>query len=277
MVVIFRTLLVAVVAVGMATPAHAGEFEYSIPPGWVDLLAANPDMSRIPKDMLAEATSGRFKAYAADPVENAAYPAMFKAVEQPGTVVITLGEVNTAAAEMIQALAASGIRATIDEYSVFKLNGVPVGMLTIDLGGTGNTRVIRQYLIPGRKTATVLSYSIPKYEYTRYLPAIEASARATRGAYDNGGYSWKRGLTAAGTGGLVGAIFYIAFVLNRKRRAAAARRAAMESGEGAADATPRAGAPAAQRTSKHVWTCPGCGNPVPMRLAQCRCGAAKPT
>jgi hypothetical protein len=280
MVVKFRTLAALALATGIAT-AHAGEFVYTAPSGWWDLIAPNPpeagrDMTRIPKDMLTEAMSGKFMAYSADPVENASYPAMFKAVEQPGTVVVTLDEVNKAAAEMIRALAASGIRATIDEYSVFKLNGVPAGMLTIDLGGTGNSRMIRQYLIPGKKTATVLSYSIPKYEYARYLPAIEASARATKGAYDNGGYSFKRGGTAFVVGGLVGALGYVVIVLARRRRAIAAQSEATEGGDAVAAAPGARPAPVAKKAAKYVWNCPACGNPVPLRLEQCRCGAAKP-
>jgi hypothetical protein len=281
MVVTFRTFEALVLAVGLAAPAHAGEFVYSIPQGWSDLIAPNPaetgrDMTRIPKDMLAEATSGRFRAYAADPVENAAYPAIFNAVEQPGSVVVTLDEVNKAGAEMAESFAKRGIKVTVDEYSVFKLNGVPVGMMTLDLQGGANSRMIRQYLIPGKKTATVLTYSIPKYEFPRYLPAIEASARATTGAYDHGGYSWKRGLTVAAIGGFTSAIAYIVLMLVRRRRDIAARAEAAQGDEAGAAPSRRAGAVPVAKASKYTWSCPGCGNPVPMRLEQCRCGAAKP-
>ncbi len=297
MPVTFRTLFGAALAAGLAMHASAGEFQYSIPQGWWDIAPNGADRARdmtgVPPAVVNEAASGRFKVYAIDPTNTTGKVpgASFNAVEQPGKVVVTLDEVNKAAAELVEGLAAAGIKASVDEYRVFKVNGVAMGMMTVDLPLGANPRMLRQYLIPGKKTATVLTYAAPRYEFHSYLPvfeasasatmggsppALDASARATKGASDHGGYTWKRGFTAAGTGGLVGAIVYIVFVLERRRRAVAAQRAATESGEGAAPAPPRAVAPAAQKASKYVWNCPGCGNPVPMRLEQCRCGTAKP-
>jgi len=264
-------------ASGLLAHAHAGEFQYSVPPGWWDLLAPNPpelgrDMTRIPKPMLADAMSGRFAAFAVDP-DSAARGGLltfFTAMEAPGSGKVTLDEVNKAVAEAIDGFAAKGYKARLDEYSVFKLGGIPAGMAAIDVEGPAGSRMLRQYLIPGKKTLAVLTYSVPKYEYPAYLPAFEASARATKGAF-NHGYSWERGLTAAGIGGGASALAYIFLQLIRRRRDRSARA---EGAEG--DETVSAPAPAAKKASQYVWNCPGCGKPVPMRLEQCRCGTAKP-
>jgi hypothetical protein len=284
MFVRFRTLLGILAAIGLAAQVHAGEFQYSVPQGWWDVLAPNPpesgrDMTNMPKAMLVEATSGHFKAYAIDPRNTTSKRpgAIFNAVEQPGSVIVTLDEVNKVAASLIEALAAAGRKATIDEYSVFKLDGVPVGMITIDVDdGREEARMLRQYLIPGKKSATVLTYAVSKAEYTSYLAVFEASARATKGASNNG-YSWQRGLIVGGVGGLTFAIASIILALVRRRRDVAAQAEAAQGGEALAGTAPRASAaPAAKKASKYVWNCPACGNPVPMRLALCRCGAAKP-
>jgi hypothetical protein len=134
---------------------------------------------------------------------------------------------------------------------------VNVGMIRFDAKDEKENRTLLQYIIPGRKSAAVLTFSTPKPDFDKYLPVFEASARATKGGYESGSFSWVR---LVATGGLC-ALFGVSVALIRKRRNANA---------GTPPMSPQ------KKSSRNVWDCPGCGKPVPIRLEQCRCGTAKP-
>jgi hypothetical protein len=282
----FRILAGLFLAIGLAAQAHAAsEFQYSIPPGWRDLKLAlspangNRDVNDIPQQLLVDTMSGRFAAVAVDP-NGTTYQkagATFNAIEANTTGRMTVEALNRAGADLISQLAAAGFTATLLEARVVKMNGVNVGMTTVDIETEKETRRLLQYLITGKKTMAVLSFAAPKADFDRYLPAFEASARATKGGYNYGSWDWERTFVAGGLGALIfgASAFVMGYV--RKRRDAEAAVDAGDGGEPVAAAPARAaGASPLKKASKYTWTCPGCGNPVPSRLDQCRCGTGKP-
>jgi len=266
------------VALGIASGAWAGEFKYTMPPGWRDLLLTmgSQDTSAVPPQAIAEASSGRFAAYAIDPAGSTATKtgAMFNAVEGPEAGRITENMVDGYSAEMATQMRSLGLRVGIAEARLISMNGADVGMVTLDVDSEqGGPRMLVQFLMNGRKSSAVLTYSAPKDEYARYLPAFRASARATSGAYTPGGFNWKQTLAVGAFAGFVGLVI----ALLRKRLAGSSKGEALEEAIRVATGKPAAAAtPPPKRKQSYVWTCPGCGNPVPLRIDQCRCGTAKP-
>jgi hypothetical protein len=278
MTVTFRILAGVFLAIGITAQAHAAsEFQYSIPPGWRDLRdALHPangvkDVDNIPQQLMTEAASGRYTVVAVDPegTTSRQVGASFNVVEAPKTQRVTLDVVNGAGDSVVKQLRSGGLRPTLIEARVSKLNGVNVGIITIDATSDQGTRRLLQYLIPGHKSLAVLTYAAPQRDFSRYLPAFEASALATRGAYEPGWFNWKSFFVSGAIGGLVAMAASLVMSFMRKRRDALA--GITEDGAEAAHAPSPP-----KKASKYVWECPACGNPVPIRLTQCRCGAAKP-
>lgn len=279
-----RSLAGTCLAMGLALPGHAaGEFDYTIPAGWLDLRAAISvagfkDTSNVPQRLLQDAGSGRFAAVAVDPSGSTKEMAgaTFNAVEMQGAGRITIEVVNKGVEELVAQMEAAGLRVSVIEATLTKLNGVNVGMTTVDVDTPQGSRTLRQYLISGRKSATVLTYAAPKADFDRYLPVFEASARATKGGYNSGSFNWQRSFVVGGLGALFfGAASFVITYL-RKRRAADEDGEAAGGGESAPITQRSNSTPPAKKASRYVWTCPACGNPVPARLDQCRCGTAKP-
>ena len=284
-----RTVLRVLAAIALASaslPLQAGEFTYSIPAGWRDIRAAisagpgDKDVSKVPMALTQDAGSGRFALVAIDP-KNTTYEragATMNAVEMKGSGRLKLENVKEAAEGLKTLFASKGLGAEILGAEMIKLNGVDVGRTLIDATVPGqDARRILQYIIPGRNSATVLSYSAPKDEFAAYRPVFEASANATRGGFNHGGIDWTRVLVSGGIAGLVGGAAALSFRLRRGRHEEGddvAPVAAAAAPIGARPATPPRAAPA--KTTKYTWMCAACGNPVPIRLDQCRCGAAKP-
>ena len=271
-------------AIGLAAQARAAsEFQYSIPPGWRDLKFAltpangNRDVNDIPQQLMVDAMSGRFAAVAVDP-NGTTYQkagATFNAIEAQVTGRLSVEAVNRGASDLISQLTAAGVTATLIDAKLVKLNGVEVGRTIVNIETEKENRTLLQYLITGKKSLTVLSYAAPKADFDRYLPTFEASALATRGGYKFG-WNWERTFVAGGIGALIFGAASLIMGYVRKRRDAEAAENAEPGGEAVAPARAPAAAPL-KKSSKYTWTCPGCGNPVPSRLDQCRCGAAKPT
>jgi hypothetical protein len=280
----FRILAGIFVAV-LATQANAAsEFQYSIPSGWTDLHAAIAPgaddhlTDNIPQALMRDAENRQFAVVAVDPVGTTYQKAgaTFNAKEAQTTGKLTSEAMTKGATELVAQFEKAGLPATLVEAKLVKLNGVNVGTITIDVESTWGNRRLLQYLITGRKSLTVLSFAAPKDEFSRYLPVFEASARATKGGYNYGSFNWDSFFVSGGIGALVAAVAgsIIAFV--RKRRDAEAADVA-DGGDAIASAPARGrSSPPQKKTSKYVWTCQSCGNPVPMRIDQCRCGAPKP-
>jgi hypothetical protein len=177
------------------------------------------------------------------------------------------------AVEIAAQMRAAGLTAGLVDSGVISMNGADVGTVTLDLDSEqGGSRRLLQFMITGQKSSTVLTYAAPKDQFAQYLPAFRASARATQGGATAGGFSWKQMFAVGAFCGFVGLI--IAFL--RNRLAGTKHGEALEGAIQAATGRPAApAAPPAKKVS-YVWTCPGCGKPVPLRIDQCRCGTAKP-
>jgi len=116
----------------------------------------------------------------------------------------------------------------------------------------------------------------PRDQFAKFESEFVASARATQGAYDPGAFHWSQFLLSSGfsaaVAGAVGAL--IAFM--RRRHHEAEIKAEQAEPPGAPVLAPAPAKVPLRKPSKHVWYCDSCGNPVPMRLEQCRCGGKKP-
>jgi hypothetical protein len=268
-----------VLAAGIATCAGAGEFQYSIPAGWRDVLKSSQDASGIPQRMLTEAATGRFAVYAVDPSNTTPDKpgSTFNAVETPGPVGrITDMGLDSYSAELVAQIRAAGLKAGLVDVNVVSMNGVDVGMVTIDTDTEdGGNRRLLQFLFSGKKSGTVLTYAAPKDQFAQYLPVFRASARATQGGYAASSFNWRQTLAVGAFAAFVGLVI----ALLRKFLAGTKGGEALEEAIKAATgrpATPAAPAPLPAKKVSYVWTCPGCGKPVPLRIDQCRCGTAKP-
>jgi hypothetical protein len=263
----------------------ASEFQYSIPSGWRDLRAAIVPGSDdhltddIPQALMRDAANRQFAVVAVDPVGTTYQRAgaTFNAKEAQTTGKLTPDAMTKGATDLVAQFEKAGLPATLVEAKLVKLNGVNVGMITIDVESTWGSRRLLQYLITGHKSLTVLSFAAPKDDFSRYLPVFEASARATKGGYNYGAFDWESVFVSGGIGGLVAVVAGSVIAYVRKRRDAEAADGAADGGDAVARAPARARfASPPKKSSKYVWTCPSCGNPVPMRIDPCRCGTPKP-
>jgi hypothetical protein len=271
----------AVVLLALAAAAQGGEFHYQPPPGWVELPTpyspGSADTSMIPQRYLRDAASGTYQIVAIDPreIKRSWVGAMFNAVETaPATDRITAEDARQAAEDMAALTRSGGLEAKVVDADAITMNGVSTAVYTIDTDVPGDgPRRVRGYVIPGRRSAAVLSYSALRDDFKKHEAEFAASARATQGAYEFGGgggagWSWRQLFLA----GLVGAGIALAF-------AAVIRFVARKRDPNAAEpvlATGGAATPAPKRATKYTWLCAACGNPVPMRLDECRCGGKKP-
>jgi hypothetical protein len=281
----FRILAGIFLAILATQAIAASEFQYSIPPGWRDLHAAIAPgaddhlTDDIPQALMRDAANRQFAVVAVDPAGTTYQRAgaTFNAKEAQTTGKLTPEAMTKGATDLVAQFEKAGLPATLVEAKLAKLNGVNVGVITIDVESTWGNRRLLQYLITGHKSLTVLSFAAPKADFDRYLPVFEASARATKGGYNYGSFNWDSVFVSGGIGGLVAVVAGSIIAYFRKRRDAEAASVAEDDGPAIATATTRApAAPALKKSSKYTWACPSCGNPVPSRLDQCRCGAPKP-
>jgi hypothetical protein len=266
-------------AIGFAGTACAGEFKYSIPPGWRDLLMTmgSQDTSAIPREAVADAASGTFAVYAFDPANTTEkrIGASFNAVEAPTTGRLTEAAMESYAVDMAKQMRAAGLTAGYVDSGVISMNGAEVGRVTLDVESEqGGSRRLVQYLITGKKSSAALTYAAPKDEFARYVPVFNASVRATTGGYTAGGFNWRQTIAVGVFAGICGLL--VAFVKGRAAKRDAAVAASADDGQAVAAAPVKAPAAPQAKPKSYVWTCPGCGKPVPLRIDQCRCGTAKP-
>jgi hypothetical protein len=267
-------------AIGLATQAKAAsEFQYSIPPGWRDLRAAvasgDKNLDNIPPKLLEDAADRDFAVVAVEPqgTTNQQLGAIFNAVEAPSTGRITLHEMERYSPAIVEQFKANGFTASIWDTKVVKLNGVNVGKITFEAKDGKESRTLLQYIIPGRRSAAILTYAAPRSDFNRFLPVFEASAHATRGGHEPGSFKWTTLVDILGYC-IVGA--FGLYLMHKRRKASAPGK---PDGGGVAPADAPAGTPPRPpqtKSSKYVWTCPACGKPVPARLEQCRCGGMRP-
>lgn len=280
----FRVPAGIFLAIGLATQANAdSEFDYSIPTGWRNLRAEvvyagarYKNIENVPPNLLEAAASGQYAVLAIEPkgTTRERVGAVFNAVERPSVGRVTPELVSKLGPDIVAQYTGAGLRASLVESRVVKLNGVNVARFTLDADGGTESQSIVQYVIPGRKGVTVLTFLAPKPEFATFLPAFEDSARATLGAHEPPYFKF-RWTTLLD---VVASLALLAFglgLMHKRRKAKAAREREAVDAPGKASAAAPPTLPK-KNPAAHVWTCPACGKPVPARLEQCRCGAAKP-
>ena len=199
-----------------------------LPAGWLDLqhtyipaTGTSIDTSNVPIVVKRESMNGNFAMYAIhQPSTTAdALGASVNAVEMQSTGRFTVDTVRGSAESAVADLRAAGYKAAVVDAEIRKVNGVKSGIATVDVeGGSLGPRRMRQYLITGRKTSTVLTFSAPVDDFERHATTFEAMAAGTQGAYDPNSYGWKRGVMVFfGVGGTA-ALASIAIGLVRRRR-----------------------------------------------------------
>jgi hypothetical protein len=216
-------------------------------------------------------------------------------VESKTTGAITETDAQTLGAGLLQQLRDAGAMASLHRTSVTKLKGVSVAVLELEVHNVEGGRKLRQYVIPGKTTSAILTYAASRRDYDRQLPEFEASMQATIGAHDHGkfhlvpfvkslfggsgskasgdrkGIRWDEVFYAGAIGAVVAGIASVVLRTIRRRRAGDAGDE--DAGAGVSPA-PKKAAP--RKPTKHLWYCEQCGNPVPLRLGECRCGGKKP-
>ena len=281
---------VAAAALLAAVPALAGEFQYAIPAGWIDLKnpSAQLDTSTIPTSLLQDAADFRFAVVAMDPADST--------LEKPGATMNVVEVATTAPIEsdmivdygdrIVGELRNAGMKAHLIDVRLGAIGGVRAGVVNVEMEGTGGLRRMRQYFVPGRKGSAILTFAAPAASFARYEPIFVAAANATRGAARLG-FDWSRVVVSALLAGLVGGVGGLVLAMVRKRRDARAQPEsaaplATPMGETLAVATaapavaPVRKATGSRAPTKYTWQCDACGKPVPIRLDQCRCGGKKP-
>jgi hypothetical protein len=262
----------ATLAALTAPVAWAGEFTYAIPTGWQDLrrgIGGND----IPPELVAQASNPRYVAVAVDPstTTRTRIGATFNAVETQTTGHVTPELARTVGQGIVAELSRAGVNPTLVDAGVEDFNGVTFGVLTLDARGTNATVYrMRQYIVPGHNMGTVLSYSAPRDDFDRLVPAFEESARGLKGAYDPGVFHM--GEFVRNTLYVTLVLMVLGAVLKLARR----RNGTVQGEEHDADAASAQAKARTRAAAKHVWFCADCDNPVPLRLEQCRCGGRKP-
>lgn len=238
---------------------YAGELEYSIPPGWVD-LAAGDYVRNAPQFLLDEAKSGKYAVYAVDPaaVTPTGAPVSFNVVEQRTSGRVTRGAILAGVQELTNAMGSMGAQVDLLDTTMMKIGSVQIARSRVYIDSPQLLLRMDQYAIPGRTTSAVLTFVCPPHQYEHYAPIFERAALATRGAYQHGGLDFGRafrsGAMFAAVGGVAGlAVGAVAAVMKKRKPA-----------------------PAPVASSVSTWECPACRRRVPLRIAECRCGAAKP-
>ncbi|HKO58716.1 MAG TPA: hypothetical protein VJ276_22815 [Thermoanaerobaculia bacterium] len=253
-----KAIVLAVLCLILASAAHgASEFTYEIPDGWINVTDRGAPTVDIPDFVVREGRSGKYVLYAVDPRMTSAQGSLvsFNAIEQAGSGRVTQAMVDATAAEMTRGVARSGFTMNVKETKVAKLRGTDIGVVTSVMETPRGALQLVQYMIPGKTSAAVLTYGCPPAEIDRYRPIFESSAMATTGVYDHGGFNFKSIGLAGVLGAIVAVVIGVVATSNKKKPAQVAY---------AAPAAPM------------VWDCPTCKRRVPMRLDECRCGAARP-
>lgn len=275
---IVRPRITAALLFTLATTAFAGEFTYTIPEGWRDLKKAARDGrladSGLPAAIQRDVLDDRFVAYAVDEdsIGASGAGALFNAVEVPSAGVLSLEQVQNVSRDLVRQLQANGRSVQAGVTRTDQWGDVLVGVVTVDVHAQEGRRRFLQYLVPGKSSGALLTYTAPVASFDSYERAFDASARATKGAYAAAKWpSNKIFIVVAFLFPLIGGVVIVKTL---------ARRSSTSFGGDVLEppkAQPaEAEAPRKPIASKYVWQCEACGKPVPMRLEQCRCGGRKP-
>jgi hypothetical protein len=258
-------LLACAAALSLAAPAFgAGEpLRYHIPPGWVDLADPATAAAAYPANAVNEARSGKYRLYAIEP--ETATPqgaaALMNVLELGTRGRVTQEVIRRAAEEAFAQARAMHYDLVVLDARLARLGDVDIGVMDSTLGSAAGTMRLRQYFLPGTPKSAVITYGCAPSQFEHYRPLFETSAMATTGAYAGGGFDWQQALGGTLRGALLGALIgAAAFAVMRKTKSR----------------TPAAAAASAPSAPAVTWACPTCHRRVPLRIAECRCGTARP-
>lgn len=272
------TRFIALVTALAAFAAFGSDFQYQVPDGFRELPTqarpySNTDESNVPPQLLALARDPRYSLVAIDPQSTTrdTIGATFNVVEMKSTGHMTLDLASKAANGIVAGFRSGGAKATLIDVNVVPMNGVDISVAAMDVDNGNGVVRMRQYVLPGRNGAAILTYSAPRADFESYYPSFLRSLRATKGVAEPPNaevkWSWKEFFMSGLIGALIGvALYFVKKFLPRK-------------GGEVDEPVAREEVPAKEpkrRPSKHLWYCDDCGNPVPIRLETCRCGGKKP-
>jgi hypothetical protein len=226
-----RTVLAAVALAVLAANATAGELQYEIPPGWID-LAHDGDLPGVPKFLADEARSGKYRHFLADPerITERGAAVSLNIVESAKPLAVNRNTIRFIAAETIGSLNGMGADAgLIGDIEIVKIGSVPAGRYSYIAQFPAGAVRQDQYVISGRRSSAVLTFTCPPDLYDRYAPLFERTALATRGAWA----PWSAGKRVAvfafagAAGGLVVAGIIVLLARRRRRALSPARGQAL--------------------------------------------------
>jgi hypothetical protein len=249
----------------LAPTGHAeSEFQFHMPPGWVNLMDPTFVANNVPQNLMHEALSGKYLMYAIDPesVTAVGANASLNVIENPQTGRITEEVIRKAAAEM-PAKAPAGMTFEVTDTKIIKLGDVDIGVIALTLKTPRGSMRMLQYAIPGKTRSVLMTYGCMIDDFDRYRPIFESSALATTGAYNHARIDWMQAFFVGAMTALLLAMLSVA-----KRWTAKAKGEPLE--QAASPMPPPAPAGLA-------WDCPSCKRRVPIRIQECRCGAVRPT
>jgi hypothetical protein len=218
---------VAGALVGISGAAMAGSgFVFEVPQGWTDLSPSAPakNFERLAPQVLAEARSGRYAAYAMDlrDVEDG-FAENFNAIVSRGSQAISDDLVDSVVRGISREIEnQGGGSAEVREAGVALIDGVHVGRIVADVHiGDVQTRTL-MYILPGHDEHAVLTYSATPESFQRYIRVFESAASATRGLAEPSAAScvlFGVGRHGAMVGAVIGACAgFASGVLRRGRR-----------------------------------------------------------
>ncbi len=254
----------AAVLLAAATLGGAEPLRYHMPPGWVDLADPATRVALYPMSAVYEARSGKYRIYAIEP--DTATPqgaaALMNVLEIDLRGRMTQEVMRRAAEEAFEKARAVQYDLIVLDTRLAKLGDVDIGVMDSTLGNRAMKMRLRQYFVPGTPKSAVITYACAPAQFEHYLPLFEASAMATTGAHaSSNGFDWKSAMGGALKGAVAGALIgaaVFAVIAKTKSRGTAPAAAAVRT------------------TPATMWECPTCRRRVPMRIAECRCGTARP-
>jgi hypothetical protein len=259
-------LLACAAAVLLAAPAlgAAEPLRYHLSPGWVDLADPATAAASYPANAVNEARSGKYRIYAIEP--ETAIPqgaaALMNVLELDTRGRITQEVMRHGAEEAFNNARALHYDMIVLDTRLARLGDVDIGIMDSTLGSPAGTMRLRQYFVPGTPKSAVITYGCAPSQFEHYRPLFETSAMATTGAYAAAGFDWQQAMGGALKGAILGALIgAAAFAVRKKTKSRTAAATTVPAGTAAPAVT---------------WACPVCHRRVPLRIAECRCGASRP-
>ena len=209
-------LLLLVSSVAQAAPS---KFVFKVPPGWVDISEGAPpaNLARVPAVLVEEARKNHFAFCAAD-VDHAddGFMENVNAIVEPGTAKIDMTFMHQLGESIADEAKKAGSNHHVVELGLAKASGVTVGRYVSELGAPPNTVKQVGYIIPGKDSHAILTYSTTPAEFARYAPIFDQAAQATLGVEEPPLFHWQSVVAT-----VVALVLVIGYSILAKRKNAA--------------------------------------------------------